>query len=444
MIALLAALSLFAPAWAGWESSYKEGKAAYEAGEYGKAIKLFKDAIADKNEEKANAIKSSGMFFESYLPHFYLGMSLFKRKDFKAAVEELNASEAMKVIQKTRDLHQQLRQTRDVAEAAIPSDGQLASQPPPTPTPPPAAETLKETPKEVPKEPAKEVSKPAVPMGPDPALTQAINAAATEIAGAQKLAIDNASYLDEGDRRRIDTAVSEIRSSQTAAIANSRRQELQKTVGDLRSKIATKKKEEEERIAQEKRDQEALQARMAQNKALADAVGRATPDLRDAEKFLSENRTALSPADAQKIQRLFDGTKQSTTADAVTRGAAALKTAVAVARKSLDDRRAASARDAQATYARGVQAYFEGRYDDALAPLQQASSSLPRDAALRAYLGCAFYKKYLLSKGTDPALKQQAEEAFRAAAAADRAFSLDPRYFPPKIVAFYKETVGAR
>jgi hypothetical protein len=295
--------------------------------------------------------------------------------------------------------------------------------------------------KEPAKEPVKEVPK-AVPMGPDPALTQAINGAATEIAGAQKFAVDNAKYLDDTEKRRLDALVAEIRGAQTAGAATSKRQELQKAVADLRAKTGGRKKEEEDRLAEKKKEEDALLARMAQNRALSDAVKKATPVLQEADGFLSDNRPNLPGTDAQRIQGLLESTKKSTSPDAVTKGAADLKAAVAAARRTLDARRASGAKEAQGLYARGVQAYFEGHYDEALPALQQAGSGLPREAAVKAFLGCAYYKKYLLTKETDPSLKQAAEESFRAALAADRAFTLDARYFPPKIIAFYKEVAA--
>ena len=443
------ALAVTTQASAGWESSYQEGKAAYEAGEYGKTIRLMRAAIGDKGDEKANAIKTSGMFFEAYLPHFYLGMALSQRKDFKGAFDELNTSESMKVIPKFRDLYVQLKQTRSAAEAAMSAEAPppVAEKPPPPVTPPPSRATTPEpvpSTKEPVKEPPKEVPK-AVPMGPDPALTQALNAAAGDIAGALKLAVDNAKYLDDSEKRRLDTSVTELRGAQTASSAGSMRQELQKTVAELRLKAGARKKEEDDRLAEKKKEEDALAARMAQNRALSDAVGRATPVLQEAEGFLSENRPNLQPADAQRIQRLLESAKKSTSPDAVTRAATDLRSAVATARKSLDaTRRASGTREAQGQYARGVQAYFEGRYDEALPALQQASSSLPKEAALKAFLGCAYYKKFLLTKETDATLKKEAEGEFRAALAADRGFTLDARYFPPKVIAFYKEVAGKR
>ncbi|MBI3447835.1 MAG: hypothetical protein HY049_02770 [Acidobacteria bacterium] len=453
-VLFLLALALPSPAFAGWESSYKDGKAAYDAGEYAKAIKLLKEAIDAKGDEKANALKSSGMFFESYLPHYYLGMALFQKKDFKGAIDELNASEEAKVIQKSKDLFAQLRQTRTAAEAAAAAGGappQVAQNtpPPPAATPPKETppETVKETPKETPP-PVKEAPKPApiqpVPMGPDPALTSALNAAAADIAAAQKFAVDNAKYLDDGEKRHLDTLATDIRGGQTPAAVGAKRQELDRAIAELRGKSAERKKAEDDRLAQQRKDQEALQARAAQNKALADAVAKANPVFTEAEGFLADNRTNLAPADAQKIQGLLEGARRGATPDAVTKSAAELKGAVSAARRSLDDRRAATAREAQAQYGRAVEAYFNGHYDDALPALLQASGGLPKDATLKGMLGSTYYKKYLLSNGADTLSKQQAEEAFRSAVSVDRSFSLDPRYFPPKIVAYFKEVTGRR
>ena len=53
MCLLLASSTLLAD----WEESYKKGKEAYDQGKMGEAIREFREAIKDKNEEKASAIR---------------------------------------------------------------------------------------------------------------------------------------------------------------------------------------------------------------------------------------------------------------------------------------------------------------------------------------------------------------------------------------------------
>ena len=133
-------------------------------------------------------------------------------------------------------------------------------------------------------------------MGPDPGLTQAINAAAGEIAASQKFTIDNAKYLDDAEKRHLDALVTDIRGAQSLAAVGAKRQDLDRTLTELRTKSGERRKDEEDRLVQQRKDQEALQARAARNKALADAVARATPVFSEAEPL----EPSSSKADGEK------------------------------------------------------------------------------------------------------------------------------------------------
>ncbi len=474
----------FAQAWAGWEQSYKDGRAAYENAEFGKAVKFFRDAIADRPDEKANAIKTSGMFFEPYLPHYYLGMSLFQRKEFGEALAELNKSESMKVVQKFKDAHTQLRQTKGMAEAAAaaqpppaaPPPPQIASQPPaqpPAQAPAPAASQPPQQPSSGPSHPSEqppqqkpaqgspqppvaaaqkpgaqppapqlarpvplspppsEPVKPAAPAGPDPALARAIDAAAVDIAAAQKLAVETGRYLEEAEKKSLDALVAEIRGAQSPAAAGAKLQELKRSITDLRVKAADRKRQDEAR-----------QADLAANKALRDAVEKAAPTVREADSFLTLNSAVLQPAEAEKITSLLAAAKTGSTPAAVGKAAQELGSQIPSLRRAVAERGAAATQAARQAYARGVESYFAGRYDEAASSFEQAGSALPKEAGLQGFLGCAFYKKYLLTRGEDQRLKQQAEKAFRTAVALDRGYTLDARYFPPKVIAYFKEATA--
>jgi tetratricopeptide (TPR) repeat protein len=452
---LAAILCSTAVSAAGWEDSYKKGKAACENGDFNQAVKNLRAAIAEKPDEKPNAIKASGMFFEPYLPHFYLGLALAGRKEYTEAVDELNKSESMKVIQKFKDLHAQLRQTRSTAQASVTTADGSTTQPPASapPAAPPAAPPS--TPPSQPSSPAKEPAKdagpvrveppatmPQAPAGPDP-LAQAVNAAAVDIAMSQKLEAESGGYLEGTEKRRLDTLVSEIRGAPTPAVVGAKRTELQHAITDLRSKAAERKRQEDVAAGTRKKEQEEQQKRLAQDRLLGDAMAKAGPALREAEAFLGANRAQLQPSEARGLDAALGKVKGASTPYAVNTALPELKTYLADLKKAIADRGARNAADQRQQYARGIEAYFAGRYDEAVPSLQQAAASMPKDADAQAFLGCAYYKKFLLAKGTDATLKQQAEQAFRSALTLQKGYQLDPRYFPPKVVAFFKE-VAAR
>jgi hypothetical protein len=283
-------------------------------------------------------------------------------------------------------------------------------------------------------------SKPPAPAGPDPALTRAIDAAAADIAAAAQLKSRSGPWLDESETSRLDGLVAQIRSASDAATATSKRQELQRAVSDLTSKAAERKRQDEQRAL----DEEARQAALARNKALKEAMGRAEPTLREAESFAAANRAALGSAESQRLASRIEGLRKAAAPEAVAPAAQSLRAELDALKKAVADRAQQASRLGREQFARGVQAYHEGKYDEAIPALEQAASSLQKDADVQAYLGSSLYKKYLLARAQDAALKSRAEQAFRAAIAARGDYALDPEAFPPKVIAFFKDVSARR
>ncbi|HXI04426.1 MAG TPA: hypothetical protein VNI57_14735, partial [Candidatus Saccharimonadales bacterium] len=93
-------------------------------------------------------------------------------------------------------------------------------------------------------------------------------------------------------------------------------------------------------------------------------------------------------------------------------------------------------------YANAVKAYFQGDYDAAVPGLESAGDTIENDPEIPAMLGAALYKKYILTRSTDEALKDQAGEAFRSALAIRPGFTLDPKFYPPKVIAFFRQVAA--
>lgn len=465
---LLLLLCPVRPALANWETDYKAGKAAYEEGAPRAAARLLRAAIAKKKKEKANAIKASGMFFEPYLPHFYLGLTLFKLEKYDEALGELQVSESMKVIQKYEKLYSQLKQTRQLAEAsaaarkvreepeepvqvATRQDPPPASSTPPATTPEPPATGSgsaepaaggggapgTEGPRTATPEPLTP-SAPKPPPGPDPALVQARNAAAADLAAAAKLKVEGDQYLDAQEKSSLDTLSRELRSAENAAAAGAKHSELKQLIGRLDTKIADQKAAEARRA----KEAEEQQQRIAANKALKDAVDRAAPTIRNAETFIRENGGSLRAAERTSLNNALSAVRNAKSPQAVSRGAGRLDSELGRVRKVLSDRNAGAVRTARQRYSSGARAYFEGRYDEAVPALTEAGAALGKEAGPRAFLGCALYKQYLLGREGDESLRQEAEKAFKAALAIDSRYSLDENTFPPKVIAFFRQVAS--
>jgi hypothetical protein len=466
LIAAVIFCAVVQPAFAGWQSDYKEALEAYEEEAPREAARLLRAALAKKNEEKASAIKASGMFFDPYLPHFYLGLVLFQLENYEGAVRELEISDSMGVIKKKKfeSLYAQLRQTLRLAEKAAATKKQQeatrvasksesagtgtpsVAKPPvgtPKPTPTKAGSAQGEASKSGPvtarPEPLKTTTGKPATAGPDPALQQTVNGAAGEIAKAGKLKVDGGSYLDDSEKNRLDALVAEIRGAETAREARSSQSDLKTTVDSLTGKVAERKRVETERAREEK----ARQERLAANQALREAMGRVAPTLREAESFAATNGGRLQAGERRDLDSRIAAVKNAASPAAVDSAARALRQDLGRLRRSVSDRVARGEDAARQRYSEGARAYFEGRYDEALSALDEASATVADDADLHAFIGCALYKKFLLDRSQDPSLKTRAEKAFRDALAIKSDYRLDTRHFPPKVIAFFREVASS-
>lgn len=91
----------------------------------------------------------------------------------------------------------------------------------------------------------------------------------------------------------------------------------------------------------------------------------------------------------------------------------------------------------------GLQAYFEGHYEEAERQLTTYLNNNGRKRALAYFFrGAAHGTRFFLSGEKDAQQKQQALEDFRALQQDSRRFRVPEKYVPPKILALYTEAVG--
>lgn len=460
--ALLA--TLLAAGWdhalAGWREDYKEGLQAVEDEKYNKAENLLRAALEKKSEEKANAIKASGMFFEPYLPHFYLGLALFHKKEYEEAVRELEISESMGVVTKDQALMAQLTQTKSVA-AQLAEAARRQPSPPPPPQPPPAArpdssaeggagkggdapaEPAPAAPKgskspgETP--PVKTITQ-AEPLeppasGPDPALVRARDAAAGDIARALKLKTDAGGDLSSQERESLDAAVSAIREAGSPAQATSAHESLKKMTSEY------------SRAVDQRRSRRAAQE-------LDRARREAGATLSAGKKLLSGSGSEMKSSERSRLSGEIAAVEKASSADAVRRAARELERDVESLRKEISKRaaapppvddgraRAESLARARKAYAGAVEAYYSGDYERAVAGLEAAGDEIEDDPEIHALLGSALYRQFILTRSRDESLKARAETAFRNALRIRPGFTLDTGDYPPKVVSFFRQVAA--
>jgi tetratricopeptide (TPR) repeat protein len=466
--ALLLLAAAAQPAWAGWQEDYKEGVAMLQEKKFKKAENLLRAAIDSKFQEKANAIKASGMFFEPYLPHFYLGLTLFQQQSYEEAIQELERSESMGVVTKDATLSAQLTQTKQIARQLAESGAAQSPQPPPSAPAsvvaekaPPGPEKSGEaesgeskaggaapaTPPPAPQPPAPsrpsggkatkaEPLTPPKPTGPDPALVRAIDAAAGDIAAAQKLKATAGDDLNATEKARLDSAATALREAASAAVAKSRHEDLKKLTAEYTSSVEKRRSDR------------------AAGEALAQARKAAGATLATGKSFLSQNGGKLLNSEKSTLTGAISSIEKAGSAEAVRAAAQGLDRNLSSIRGALAQRAAAPppADDARArqaalaaakqSYSEGVTAYFKGDYDDAVRGLMAAGDGIGDDPEIHAMLGSALYKKYILTRSKDGALKARAEEAFRTALSIKPGYRLDTRYYPPKVISFFGQVAS--
>lgn len=92
----------------------------------------------------------------------------------------------------------------------------------------------------------------------------------------------------------------------------------------------------------------------------------------------------------------------------------------------------------------GLQAYFEGKYDEAERLLSDYLSNSGKKQALAYFFrGATRSARYFLSGEKDASQKQRAQEDFRAAQKDNRRFRPPEKYVSPKVLALYAEVAPA-
>lgn len=87
----------------------------------------------------------------------------------------------------------------------------------------------------------------------------------------------------------------------------------------------------------------------------------------------------------------------------------------------------------------GAQAYFDGRYEDALQQLERAGDARGRAAAqLALFRAAAYHARFRAGGQKDEGLRRRAAEAVAACRRADPSLSPDPAAFSPAFMAFFR------
>lgn len=121
------------------QAQYLKAVRAYEDEDWDAAIRGFRAAIAEDSKEGLRKVRSTGINFDDYLPHYYLGMSLWKAGRPAEARKALEESDRQGVVAKKAALAAGLRDALSRLPAAQVAEVRPTAPPtvPPTAAPPP-------------------------------------------------------------------------------------------------------------------------------------------------------------------------------------------------------------------------------------------------------------------------------------------------------------------
>ena len=134
-LALLALSAYSGLASADYKDSYKQGIEAIEKSKWADAARLMQEAIASKSAE-GETVRFYGQRFETYLPHFYLGLALFNSGDCVGALRSWATSESQGAVRKSEQ-YRTLTKNRSGCEAKATTPPKPTPAAPATPTTPP-------------------------------------------------------------------------------------------------------------------------------------------------------------------------------------------------------------------------------------------------------------------------------------------------------------------
>jgi hypothetical protein len=156
--AVLVSAALATLARADYQSAYKKGLDAVQRHAWADAAREMRVAIGEQPTE-GEQIKLYGMRFETYLPHYYLGLAHFSAGDCSQALRAWSDSEGQGAV-KRRPEYKDLRRDRATCETRL-----AAVRPAPTPALVAPTPSVAETPRVLPAaaRAAGSAMKPAVP-----------------------------------------------------------------------------------------------------------------------------------------------------------------------------------------------------------------------------------------------------------------------------------------
>jgi hypothetical protein len=401
---------------ADYRDTFRKAIQARNRGRWADVVRYLREAIAEQPRETGERINISGMDFVPYLPHYFLGLALFRGGDCSGALQAFAQSESDGTIRRTSQFDDLLGM-RKKCEARLASAGGAAPKPAPGPL--------------VADKPPAPTAKPAVPerpAGPDP---KALGAAIQNTQSAIQRAEDAAR---EVERLESDTLLARVWNSEPALGAAALA--ARNTLGQARAGLDTGRRD-----ANLSRLQDAASLASNAQQAL-EGVRRSAQTRRDELQRAATVTVPVTPV------RPAGGTTPPPVPPPAAPSAATPPVAAPATRLAEDPRSAGTAPAAAPTarpftpppaLAAAARLLFSARYQEAAASLGQQRYADPPAAAHAAMLrAAAYYSMYLVGGERDRKLLEQARQAATECRKLAPAMQADTRAFSPRFVEFYR------
>jgi hypothetical protein len=193
-----------APARADYKEAYRRGMQAIDQGKWAEAAQRMNEALAEQSRE-GEQVKLYGLRFETYLPHYYLGLALFNAGNCEAALGAWNTSESQGAV-KGSNQYKTLLKNRQACQAKV-VKASPSAKPAPGPDPAAVSQAVQAAEAEIAR--ADETGRAVAALATSPELSKGWSAD-TALGGAEKAgreALDSARAKIDAGRKKPDLAL---------------------------------------------------------------------------------------------------------------------------------------------------------------------------------------------------------------------------------------------
>jgi hypothetical protein len=108
-------------------TAFRDGMTAIDQKRWADAARLMETAARGQNDTGQN-VRRYGMLFESYLPHYFLGVARYEMGDYQGALDALALAEQQGAVKKNAGFYARLQELRRNAQERVVAAAQPATQ----------------------------------------------------------------------------------------------------------------------------------------------------------------------------------------------------------------------------------------------------------------------------------------------------------------------------